>query len=435
MEVRLVELKLIHSAYPHRESIMRLFRISCCWWLVLLTTVMDGSACRFNVRDVGFVDLGSQPYKLYCFVNARTAAGDVTLLKDVSLAAYLDCNVEAEVVAVEALAGHPAKAHFDLLKGKPLPAAVLVDGRDRGLAIDLQAGNGFQEKIWDTLEAVSESPSRVKLLDHVVKRYGVLLLVEGKDLERNQEIRKMIEASIAPVSKAISEKSLEKEIKEPPSLMVLKPDDRERERVLLWSLGIADADETEAHVAVLYGRARQIGKVLSGEKITTAAISAILNTIGLSCECGLDRSWMQGHMIPAKWADTTQAMAARSLGFDPESPAIKMEMSQILSKSGQSRRANTFNKGDALLGAYSEISTGIDVAATEPSDQSAQSKQTDVVPELKQPEPVDQEPAVELVGPVAEAARGKYFLVLFGSLGVLVLLVGGLVFLKASGRH
>jgi hypothetical protein len=408
---------------------MRLFQAFCFVSLLLLTAVTDLSACRFNVRDVGFVDLGSQPYRLYCYFDSKTAAGDVTLLKDVALAAYLDCNVAAEVIAVESLGEHPAKQHFDLLKGKTLPAAVLVNALGRGLAIDLQAGNGFQEKIWDTLEAVSESPSRAKLLDQVVNRYGVLLLIEGNDAKRNQAIRSMIEASIVPVTKAITENSLEKEIKQPPTLMVLKPEDRERERVLLWSLGVGEEYEATAHVAVLYGRARQIGEVLAGDKINTSAISAILNTIGLSCECGLDRSWMQGHMIPAKWEEATQASAAKNLGFDPESPAIKMEMSQILSKSGQSRRANTFNKGNALLGGYTEISTGV-VSDTDQSDQSDQSdltNQTDVVPtSMAEPPPV----AV-----TTESTRGRIFLMILGGLGVLVLFIGMFVFLKANGRH
>ena len=29
---------------------------------------IDALACRFNVRDVGFVDLGSEPYRLFIFV-------------------------------------------------------------------------------------------------------------------------------------------------------------------------------------------------------------------------------------------------------------------------------------------------------------------------------------------------------------------------------
>ena len=246
--------------------------------------------------------------------------------------------------------------------------------------------------------------------------------VPFKNAKRNQAIRTMIEAAIVPVAKAIAEQSLEKEIKQPPALMVLKPEDRERERVLLWSLGIGAEAGAGAHVAVLYGRVRQIGKVLSGEKITTSAVSGILNTIGLSCECGLDRSWMQGPMIPIKWEESTKALAAKNLGFDPESPAIKMEMSQILSKSGQSRRANTFNKGDALLGGYTEISTG--VVADKRTDPPVQTNQTDVISEPAPAEPV-----------AAKPARGTFSMMILGGLGVLVLLVGVVLFLKASGRH
>jgi hypothetical protein len=73
---------------------------------------------------------------------------------------------------------------------------------------------------------------------------------------------------------------------------------------------------------------------------TCALPISIVNTIGLNCECGLDRKWMQGTMIPQKWDEDVQKQFADQLGFDPESPAIRIEMSQILSKGGKGQGAN-----------------------------------------------------------------------------------------------
>ncbi|MFT4689173.1 MAG: hypothetical protein ACI9OD_001378 [Limisphaerales bacterium] len=406
-------------------------------WLMLLAIsagVLDVAACRFNVRDVGFVDLGSQPYRLFCYVDAKTDAAEVTLLRDVSLAVYLDCNIQAEVISLKYLNNGAAKAQFDLVKGRPLPAAVLVDGTGRGLAVNIGAGAGFQEKIWDSLEAVSESAGRSALLEQVVNRYGVLLLVEGKDAARNQAVRAIADSAIELVAKAINEKSLEKEIENPPSVMVVKAEDRQQERILLWSLGISETSVNEPQLAILYGRARQIGSVLSGDKITKSAVSAILNTIGLSCECGLDRSWMQGHMIPSKWEESTQSLAAKTLGFDPESPAIKMEMSQILSKSGQSRKAKEFGNGAALLAGYSEIAANV---TTDQTDQSASPDKialtNSVAPPVATPLPLP--PTVTVSAPVTIHSRGRFLWVVVTGVGIFVGLIGAFIFFRTAGKH
>lgn len=407
----------------------RLFLILLVIWAGLL----DVAACRFNVRDVGFVDLGSQPYRLFCYVDEKTDAADVTLLRDVSLAVYLDCNIRAEVINLKTLTNSAAKAQFDLVKGRPFPTAVLVDSTGRGLAVEIGAGSGFQEKIWDSLEAVSESTGRSTLLEQVVNRYGVLLLVEGKDAARNQAVRAIADRAIEIVAKAINEKSLEKDIEQPPSVMVLKAADRQSERILLWSLGISETSADEPELAILYGRARQIGSVLSGDKITMSAVSAILNTIGLSCECGLDRSWMQGHMIPSKWEDSTQSLAAKTLGFDPESPAIKMEMSQILSKSGQSRKAKEFGNGAALLAGYSEIAANVTNDQTDQSTSPDETAPTNsVAPPVATPLPLP--PTVAVSAPVSVPARAPFLVVVTG-IGLFVGLIGAFIFFRAAGKH
>ena len=122
--------------------------------------------------------------------------------------------------------------------------------------------------------------------------------------------------------------------------------------MFLWSLGIDAETRTEPIFSVIYGRGRQIGQVLKGSDIEEKRLSNILRTIGLDCECGLDRSWMQGPMMPLKWDSDRQAVVANQLGFDAEDPMIKMEMSQILSKGVQARRARKPDEVDELLADY-----------------------------------------------------------------------------------
>ena len=150
---------------------------------------------------------------------------------------------------------------------------------------------------------------------------------------------------------------LEKEIREPPIVEMISTKDFDAEKAFLWSLGIAGIAETP-QVAILYGRGRMIGPVLRDERLDERSLKAIVNTIGLNCECGLDRKWMQGPMVPQKWDDDLQKRFANHLGFDPESPAIRLEMSQILAKGGKgqgvNKQASIGGSLDDLLMGYRE---------------------------------------------------------------------------------
>tara|TARA_B100000809_G_scaffold36939_1_gene32353 strand:+ start:168 stop:641 length:474 start_codon:yes stop_codon:yes gene_type:complete len=110
-----------------------------------------------------------------------------------------------------------------------------------------------------------------------------------------------------------------------------------------------------------------IGPVLSGERLSQPSVSAILNTIGLNCECGLDRKWMQGVMVPLKWDRDRKQEIANQLGFNPESPEIRIEMSQILAKGGAGQGINRSKiVGDTLDELLTGYRTGSLAANTPP---------------------------------------------------------------------
>jgi hypothetical protein len=165
----------------------------------------------------------------------------------------------------------------------------------------------------------------------------VILIAEGKNAEENQRIRNLANRVVKSISGQMDK--LEKEIREPPVVEIISIKDFNSEKVFLWSMGITEIAETP-QVAILYGRGRMIGPVLRDEQLDERSLKAIVNTIGLNCECGLDRKWMQGTMVPQKWDEDLQKRFANQLGFDPESPAIRLEMSQILAKGGKGQGAN-----------------------------------------------------------------------------------------------
>jgi hypothetical protein len=61
-------------------------------------------------------------------------------------------------------------------------------------------------------------------------------------------------------------------------------------------------------------------------------------------------------MLPGRWDEKTQTLTAAALGFDPENPMIKLEMSQILRRGtslypgvpGGSQR----NRDQSKMGSY-----------------------------------------------------------------------------------
>ena len=99
---------------------------------------------------------------------------------------------------------------------------------------------------------------------------------------------------------------------------------------MLWALGLEPEDVNEPCAAIFYGRGRWIGPLFKGEMLTDENLLRVLPIIGADCECNLDHRWLQGTMLPARWDESLQQKVASSLGFDPESPMVKMEMVSIV---------------------------------------------------------------------------------------------------------
>ena len=301
--------------------------------LLVLLQQVQVLGCRFNVRDVGFVDLGSEPYRLYLFVGDAMPPAERESLQSIAVATFYDTNVKAEVLALGQARQTEAKAFLPAGFAGELATAVLVSpGQKKTLTVPLaKEGVPILQTAWDALESLMDSPRRNAVLKQVFERYGVVLIVEGSDAAENQRVRSMADAVVSEITAKLP--GLEKEIQRPPVVEVISVVDSGAERAFLWSLGVQEGSSAP-QVVMLYGRGRMIGPVLSGERLSQSSVSAILATIGLNCECGLDRKWMQGVMVPLKWDRDRKQEIAKQLGFNPESPEIRIEMSQILAKGG-----------------------------------------------------------------------------------------------------
>ena len=231
------------------------------------------------------------------------------------------------------------------------PALVLVSPEKKSLILPLSGvGQSRKEAVLETLEGAVSSPAREALLKIICEVYAVVLLAEGQDPAQNQQARRAAEGAIAQLTRGMGD--LPKLVKLPPQLVVVPLAAKARERVFLWSAGLAEGDTTEPAVAVLYGRARRVGPALRGGLVTQTALYKILSVLGQDCECDLDRAWMRGPVIPARWGTDLQRLVQKHVGFDAENPLVKTEISRILER-GPSAKLRDPALGDLTDGGVS----------------------------------------------------------------------------------
>ncbi len=339
--------------------------------LILIPLTATVCLCRFTVRDVGFVDLGDEPYRLYAFLAPGDAADS---FRQLGTGLLLDSNIQLEVVD-PADDSHPAIAQRTLADAGSTKQAVLVaaDGR----AIPIALGNGEAGGTPAALDAICESPLRRELRDLVIDHFCVVVLAEGKDREANLSAETAVQTAFDELAKVFDR--MPKDVGELPSTLTIPHSDRARESLLLFGLGF-DTEQTESPtIAVVFGRGRRVGPVLHGAAITSATVFGILANAGQSCECDLDRSWMRGPRIPLRWDQATRDRAAQRLGFDADSPMVKSEVSSILARGrgggGASAAPATPSVEELLLG-YSEVvvETVAETANEEPAPASQPTK-------------------------------------------------------------
>jgi hypothetical protein len=309
-------------------------------------------ACRYNVRETGFVDLGRDPYLFIGYVNDETPAKTLAEFEQISDDMLMDSNIEVEIINITQQKDHPARQYIDIRQTNLYPAAVLIspDGQSRVVPVT-KPNQPFDQTLRFELNRILSSPKRDELKAKVIKHYAVVLLLEGTDVKENKRAREAAIAAIEKINKKMD--MMPKPIKYPPVIVTIDASSLSRETILLWSLGL-DVDSLESpHVAVFYGRSRWIGPLFKGEQITKDFLSEILFVVGADCECGLDQTWLQGTMIPASWDKNAQIQIAENLGFDPENPMIKVEISRIIRMGSHSqgmtdRSSDLLNEEDSI---------------------------------------------------------------------------------------
>ena len=328
-------------------------RTKITFFLLFFFCFSEVFACLYNVRDVGFADLLSDPYQLYFYVNDDTPEKFTSAFKQISYAAFMDCNVKVEIVNINDKKDNPGLEYFDFWKVKSCPSAILVAATGRSMVLPISdSATSFNESVWAALQTVLYSQLREKILQNIVTAYCVIVMVDGKNETENSRIYNLVSGAAEDISKTMNQ--LPKRIDNPPYIIRISEKEIAREKMLLWALDMDKKAGEEPAVAILYGRGRRFGPVLFGEDIGKSRLKSILSIIGLSCECGLDIKLAMGPQFPLKWGEKKQAEVQQYLGFDAENPLVKLEMSNILSLNLSSDSPDLFGSPDGLPGNYSE---------------------------------------------------------------------------------
>jgi len=370
-------------------------------------------ACRYSVRDVGFADLGNERYTLRFHVDDPEKPDAAGALGQATRTLLGDSNVT-----------------FELARSSPDGQGLVLvspDGKRSHSIAWPSAEAGAGEPEWELAQSIIASPTRDALLEKLIPAYAVVLLVDGTDAVQTKRADTAAAEAIEAIAKLMPE--MPKPVEHPPVVVRLPVERMKEETILLWSLGMDSSPTPEPQAVVLMGRGRRVGEPMRGGLITRTALQEAMAVVGQDCECGLDRVWMQGERFPLAWGQSEKQAAFAELGFDPDNPKVKAEISRIIARGPNSRPSgkpqSASDNFDQLALGYSEEIIGIE----EPLEEIAMVT-TDPSVENAVPTP---EPVAEKEEPVVEEPSGSNPLAWTVALIAVVALGGGGIVLLRRG--
>ena len=131
---------------------------------------------------------------------------------------------------------------------------------------------------------------------------------------------------------------------------------------------------------------------------------------------------MQGQAVPMIWNAETQSTVAKNLGFDPESPMVKMEMSRIIGR-GRVSGSDIFKDIESFVtptSGYREIVVSFEAPSSPPSNP----RQT-----LPEPAPNKIQQTAPIAASDSPADHTKTILAL-AAIAVAVIIAGSTIVLK-----
>ena len=370
------------------------------------------------MRDVGFADLGNERYTFFCFIDDQVSGAQVDRLGQAASVLFGDANVRFQLVNL-AKGDHPQAKR--LAKRTPgVPAGLLLSpAGELAWPVNFPAVKPDNPE-WSFLSSVVSSPTRDVLIKKLIPAYAVILFVEGTDAAQTRRARAAVDDAIKAITPLLPQ--MPKPVEHPPEVVVVPAKRIAGESVLLWSLGLDAGPVPEPQAVVLMGRGRRVGQPLRGGLVTRSELQEALAVVGQDCECGLDRVWMQGERFPLSWGRAERTAAYAALGFDPDNPQVKGEISRIIS-----RGPNSQPNGAASSSHFEQLSLGYSEELIEFNIEPEELLEAD-------PEPVAEAKPVESEPEPAALGQANTVWWTLGIIAVATLAGGGLLLLRRSGN-
>ena len=281
-------------------------------------------ACRFTVRDIGFVDLQGRDYSLV--VQGVSPFPLAETLKH----RLRDSNLQ--------VVGRNTSSDDSNHEGWTVE---LVDRGGRRLNVGHMQNGESVEELEELIEQQIFPPSVQRIASKSTQCFANLIAFEGTNPEANLRLRTVVQESQQALRRI--EALLPRPLAHPVASTTIGLEDRASEQMLLWSLGVdettkEDAIDQESEdsrppvLAIVYGRGKLAGPVMVGEEIRLKEALAQLALVGESCECETDRKWLEERTLPMNWPASLRKAASDDLGFDPESPLVQAEVIRIVSR-------------------------------------------------------------------------------------------------------
>ncbi|MAT14083.1 MAG: hypothetical protein CMJ46_02295 [Planctomyces sp.] len=314
-------------------------------------------ACKYSVRDVGFVALDENHYELRLVVSSEMEEENLEALRSEFAPLLRDTNIQLNILKSDSprltsreiaqpVEGDRAAAWMiDHFKPREEAAAAEAPRELNFEPVNINDKSSLTSFLWE----MADSDLRSQLITAALKSHSVLVIVEGSNVEHNQQATEL--AADARKEVATSLPDLPKPVDHPTEIISLKKENRAAERLLLWSWNIDPDNIDQTWLVPIFGRGRLLGEPLAVPGTSLTELSTILSYVGQDCECELDRSWMQGKMFPHRWDEAQEAIAAKALDFDPGSPLVKSEITRILARGPNGRRnlnVGVESEGDLL---------------------------------------------------------------------------------------
>ncbi|MFN3193589.1 MAG: hypothetical protein ACE361_23960 [Aureliella sp.] len=298
---------------------------------LLLTIVILASnaiACDYTVRDIGFVPFNKEQYTLVVRCNAPDPIPD-------DFGKWLSQRrVGLQLVP----------AAEDQLE--TTWRIELKDARGRKLLLASSDSHDSFPDLKRLLDELFDTPRMNELREQATSSFAQIVFIAGAEAAARDVA---VEASGAMKE---LEPMLPRPVNLPIHVLDLAPQERSRERLLFWCLEQEIVSGDQSAIAVLYGRGRLAGPVLSAEQLTIENVLRQLALVGESCECDTSRDWTLLPEVPMFWNDDDSKAAELALGFDPASEATLVDVKEVLSRGR--RGADYGQRSDRL----DEIVTG-----------------------------------------------------------------------------